>query len=117
MINPIDLKNNLRQFIGTQQYHKLSLIPLLATDGVSYFAKTAQAFWLVDFVAAMTYSKLKNEVFIVVKAISKDEKVDITFDDGNNNILHQEHIEYTDLPEGEWKFYVTDNVMMIPSEY
>ena len=117
MINPIDLKNNLRQFIGTQQYHKLSLIPLLATDGVSYFVKTAQAFWLVDFVAAMTYSKLKNEEFIVVKVKSENEEVDIIFNNGNKTVLHKEHINYSDLPEGDWKFYVTDNVMMLPSEY
>jgi hypothetical protein len=38
-------------------------------------------------------------------------------DDGNDNLLFEKSIEYTDFPEPGIKLYYTDNVIMLPSEY
>ena len=120
-MNITDFKASLAQFIGTMYYHKLSLFPVLATDGVRYFCEKASAFWLFDDMSAVTVTKAKNEEFIVAVATSKDNECDVVYDDGNENKIYEQHYDYTDLPEGEWKFYIsnypTQKVIMLPSEY
>lgn len=113
-------KTNLAEYIGTMQYHKLSLMPVYATDGVEYFCRNANAFWLFDDMAAVAITN-PNEEFIVALAKSKDEKCDVIYDDGNGNKIYEQHYTYTDLPEGDWKFYIsnypTEKIIMLPSEY
>lgn len=117
-INLFKLK--LQEFTGTMLYHKISVFPLLATDGVAYFCENASAYWLFDDMALFTLTQ-KNQEFIVVNAVSKNKKCDVFFDDGNNNKLGKKHYKYTDLPEGNWKFYIsnypTEKIIMLPSEY
>ena len=112
-----EFKNDLAQFTGTFQYHKLTLLPLLATDGVEYFADKAEAFWLINDIATITCLKLKNEPFIVVKAKSENNKAVVEYEDGDYNPLFKQKYDYTDLIPGEWKFFVYNNVIMLPSEY
>jgi hypothetical protein len=115
-MNSEQLKENLQQFIGTEHYYKLGLYRTLATDGVFYFCKTAEAFWLFDEIAHFVTYKTK-EPFVTVIAESDGRKGRITFEDGNYNKIGSKELDYTDLPEGEWKFFVTDNVVMLPNEY
>ena len=116
-MNKNEFKNNLEQFTGTQYYHKLTIYPLLATDGVKYFADKAKAYWLINDISAVMLYRLKEQPFVVVKAISKNKQANVIYEDGNYNKLHSEFYEFTDLFEGEWKFFITDNVIMLPSEY
>ncbi|WP_367647233.1 DUF6876 family protein [Achromobacter animicus] len=45
-------------------------------------------------------------------------KATITVDDGRGNPpVYLRRIEFTDCPEGEWKFYFTNRTIMLPSEY
>lgn len=111
------LKQELEQFTGTEKYHKLTIFNLLATDGVAFFVDKAEAFWLIDDIACIKDLNLKNENFIVVKAISKNNIGNVIYEDGNYNKLHEMKYDYTDLPEGEWKFFIQNNVIMLPSEY
>ena len=121
-MNANQLKLDLEQFYGTENYWRLNpFTDMCATDGTKYFCEKAQAFWLFDEIA-LTVPKIKNEHFIVVK-IKADTKENnygtaiINYEDGNYNQITSKYIEYTDLPHGEWKFYVIDNVVMLPSEY
>lgn len=119
MENNIELLKELEQFIGTEQYHRLTLFPLLATDGVAYLAEKAKAFWLIDKIASMIYTI--DEHFMVAKVQSYNTKngyiCKIIIEDGNYNELNASIIDYTDLPTGDYKFFITDNVIMLPSEY
>ena len=36
---------------------------------------------------------------------------------GNRKQVLTRKIPFTDLSEGTWNFYLTDNVLMLPSEY
>ena len=38
-------------------------------------------------------------------------------DDGNDNIVYTQRIEYTDFPLDEIKLYFVNNVIHLPSEY
>ena len=44
-------------------------------------------------------------------------KADIRVSDGNDAVLFKRHIHFTDAPAGTWRFYLTDNVVLLPSEY
>lgn len=115
-MNSEQLKETLQQFIGTEYYHRLGLYKTLATDGVFYFCETAEAFWLFDEIAQFVTYKTK-EPFVTVIAESDGRKGRITFEDGNYNKIGSKELDYTDLPKGKWKFFVVDNVVMLPSEY
>lgn len=120
METPNKLKRDLEQFTGTFAYHKLSFLPIYATDGVTYFCTRAKAMWLFDDMSFIALTN-KQEEFIVTFISVKDNECDITYTDGNNNLIHKQHYPYTDLPAGDWKFYISNNpeqrVIMLPSEY
>ena len=113
----MSFKDELSQFTGTLAYHRVSYYPIKATDGILFFAEKAGAFWLMDEIGHAVTRPLKNEPFICVKVKSKDGKADIRFEDGDYKHLLTKHIPFTDLEEGEYKFFYTDNVLMLPSEY
>ena len=54
---------------------------------------------------------------ICMNGASNPRKVASALVDGNGNDLFTKSIDYTDCPEGEWKFFFTGNVLMLPSEY
>jgi len=117
-----ELLINLHQFIGTENYHRTN--PLFApdmvhTDGVQYFADNAHAYWFIDLIAINVKQRpaLKKEPFLVICLSVLKDKATITFEDGDCNTLCVEKIDYTDCPTGLWKFYLADNVLMLPSEY
>lgn len=114
------LKDDLEQFTGTTEYHKLSIFPVLATDGTAYFCEKAEAYWLFDKMAAITMQH-PEQAFIVCEVNSKDNKCTIKFQDGNYNYFCEKKIPYTDLPEGEWDFFISNlpnqKVILLPSEY
>ncbi len=62
-----------------------------------------------------------NEEFITVVVKVKENTCDVVYDDGNRNLIYKQHYIYTDLPDGVWKFYIsnypTEKVIMLPSEY
>jgi len=110
---------NLSQFYGTENYYKTFLFnPYLKhTDGVQYFAENAGAFWFLDIIATQIYQKTKNEHFIVITLKVNDGKAKIVADDGNDKRIFQKNVSYTDCPDGEYRFYLADNVLMLTSEY
>lgn len=113
------LKENLAQFYGSENHFTNPLVKFNYTDGVKYFAENAGAYWLLQEINSLYIKLLKinKTEFLDIKVFSKENKADIIIDDGNDNILIKKHIGFTDLPEGEWKFFLYDNVLMLPGEY
>ena len=114
-----ELKANLEQFYGTENYYANWLLKYRYTDGVHYFIKQTDAFWFLEEINII-YVQLQNQgkaEFLSIKAISNGKKADIIVSDGNNNLLKKKHISLTDLPEGEWKFFLTNNILLLPTEY
>lgn len=108
-------KQDLEQFIGTEAYHRLSIFPMLATDGVRYFCEKAEAFWLFDEMCAFTIDN-RTQPFIVAEVVGKDGKAVVTYLDGNCTELATKKYTHSDLL-GEYKFYINNGVIMLPSEY
>jgi len=114
-----ELQSIMAQSTGTQAYHKMSLTPVKCTDGVRDVVVKAEAFWLVDAIGSYQgEEKVKKEEFQTWKLEVKNETATLSMTDGNTDKkIVEQYIDYTDFPEGEWKFYLTDGVLMVPSEY
>ena len=113
-------KIDLSHFTGTEQYwrtNKLFAPDMVHTDGVQYFADHAHAYWFLDIVATEYFPLLKKEPFLSIQLAVEDGIADICVEDGDCEVLKQKHIEFTDCPDGLYKFFFTDNVLMLTSEY
>ena len=114
---------DLSQFCGTEQYHKTFLFNpnLKHTDGVQYFAETAGCYWFLDIVATEIYALTKQEPFISIKLIvgSNESNTDavIVATNGDENVIFRKLIPYTDCPVEVYEFFMTDDVLMLTSEY
>jgi len=112
------LQQDLKQFTGSERLYITNRFEFMRiTDGVKYFADKGGAYWAVTDILATAI--MLREQFLVAKVVSKDNKAVITYEDGDCNKIQHATQEYgwTDLPEGEYKFYVIDGVMLLPSEY
>ncbi|MBW3011393.1 hypothetical protein KY326_04195 [Candidatus Woesearchaeota archaeon] len=113
----------LTGFTGTEKYHRLTIGPLLGTDGVAYLAQKANCFWLIDAIASYQ-EELSEEGFQVWFLRKTGSKAVLTchsdYDSKNPDkypALVTQNIEYTDFPLDEIKLYVQNGVVMLPSEY
>lgn len=114
-MTPGELKGALMQFTGTEQWWRHTPFNLVYTDGVKYFAEKAGAFWFLDIVA--TEIEPMRLDFGVVKLVSNNSTGSIVLEDGNDHIVWEKKIEFTDAPEGVWRFFLCNNIIMVPSEY
>jgi len=126
------LQSNLSGFTGTEDYHAFSALcpKVVLTDGAYYLAETAGAFWLMDIIGSVYTAhperkKFWDEGFAVWTLKVENKKGVVTADDGNDNIVYSQEIEFTDFPLSEMKLFVeigeTINegevmVVMLPSE-
>ena len=110
---------DLSQFYGTTQYWKTNIFApqLVHTDGVQYFADEGGCYWFLDIVASEYFPLSKNEDLICIDLLVKDGKADITVEDGDCKVMKKKHIAMTDCPDGLYKFFLTNNVLMLTSEY
>lgn len=115
------LDSHLFQFSGTENWHRHWLAKaMLYTDGVKSFAEHGGqegAYWFLDVVATEFFPLLRKEAFLHIVLSVKDRKAAIRVDDGNDHVLREKPIEFTDMQEGDWRFYLTDSVLLLPGEY
>ena len=109
----------LNQFTGTEQYYKSNMfVPkMVHTDGVEYFCEKASAYWFLDIVATEIFGLQEVDYFLSITLAVQDGKATITVEDGDCEVLFEKNIEFTDCPEGSYEFFLTDNVLMLTSEY
>jgi hypothetical protein len=114
-----ETKLDLSQFTGTEAYHRTFMFNpnLVHTDGVQYFAETAGCFWFLDIVATEYHPLTKDEPFLSIQLAVEGGIADICVEDGDCKVIKQKHIAHTDCPDGMYRFFLTDNVLMLTSEY
>jgi hypothetical protein len=115
----MNLSENLSQFRGTENYYKTFLFnpKLKHTDGVQYFANTAGAFWFLDIVSTEIYKLTSQHDFIAITLDVDNGKAKITATDGDDHRIFQKNVSYTDCPNGSYSFWISGDVLMLPSEY
>ncbi|MCD7740505.1 MAG: hypothetical protein LUH11_04065 [Candidatus Gastranaerophilales bacterium] len=116
-----EFRISLLQFIGTTHYYKLKAFPIYATAGVEYFCRILSAYWLFDDMCEIAITNPNEEFIVVVATVKDDNTCDVVYDNGNGDLICKQHYIYTNLPEGSWKFYISnypnEKVVMLPSEY
>ena len=110
------LQAELQQYYGTEKYYRLNFTPIVATDGVKAFADKGGAYWAVDEMCVRAV-QLRQPFLAVTITSKKNSKAIITYEDGNGNQLKQDKVPWTDLEAGTYEFFITDNVIMLTSEY
>ena len=115
--DPELIRASLAQYCGTEQYYRA--LSLVYTDGVKAMAELCGAHWLIDLIASWQVEKhVRTKPFQVWELIVRENRGSLTMrEDAGEPILVHQHIEYTDCPLGEIKFYVASGVLMLPSEY
>ena len=116
-----ELKNNLEQFIGSEQFFKVSLAPVIATEGVKYFADTCECYWLLDLIILGLFRlhqqlgylfididvNKRGTVHIVAR---QDEGMPIVFEKKQRDLCKR-------IPVGSYKIWLMNNTLLLPSEY
>ncbi len=120
-LNAQQLMSELAQFTGTNGYHRM-YANFYLTDGAKYLAEKAEYFWLFDLYWSHIMSIIPSEnEFTVLKLTVIDGKASAVIDDGNDNAIAGQEIEYTDFPLPSITLYCSwfgDGwVAMLPSEY
>lgn len=112
--------SDLAHFWGSETlYH----MPLFAgwryTEGVKFLNHNGCGWLVTDILAVLKLqAKVKREEFVSIKlVVSADKTAVVTYDDGNGVVLYQQKYEMTDCPVSEIKFFATDGVLMLASEY
>jgi hypothetical protein len=112
---------NLEQFTGTEQYYKH--VGILYTDGVKHLAEEAGAYWLIDAIASWQISpKVKRDSMLQQiqfwkLRVKPDNSAVLTCERDEDDIVLTQEIPYTDFPLESVTLYLTNRVLMLPSEY
>jgi len=114
-------KSDLAQFTGSETWYRHGINRnVLYTDAAQHVAEHGGAYWLLDEIAIIQpYDKaVAAEEFQVWKlTVQPDRSATLTCDDGNGKIVFTKDIEYTDFSLDETIFYLTDNTILLPTEY
>lgn len=110
---------------GVNQFYQHPLFRFfIYSDGVRECA-LAGCYWLLDQIAPQSkelFAKHQGENLLSVTVVSKDRKATITYSGSGDVPLDTKEIDFTDLTEGTWIFYVADDgdkyiTMILPKEY
>ncbi len=120
-MNAAELEQSLAQFTGTTQYTQFHSDAWL-TDGALWLADNAHCYWLLDvFYSYLFLLNGDEENFTTLKLTKSGRSAMVAIDDGNDNLIASQLIEYTDFPLEEITLYaVWENahwVIMLASEY
>ena len=115
-----ELQNNLSQYTGTENYYRV-MPRLVITDGVRYLANQANSYWLVSLIYSHLTTQPICSEFVVARLTVIGKTADLVIDDGNDQIIAKQAIEYTDFPLDEMCIYCCYQektwVLLLPSEY
>ena len=119
------IKSELAQFTGTEEYHRFSPLfrNVLLTDGALYLAEECGAYWFMDVIASHLPSVTEDHFAVAILTKTEGDKAFFTLQDDvpfKAMFAHQS-IEFTDFPLDEIKLYVIRDgghwVILLPSEY
>jgi len=112
---------DLRQFTGTENWHRHGINrAVLFSDGAKYVADQGGAYWLLDIIAIAQqhYREVSAEGFQVWKLLRRaDHSATVLCEDGNDNIVYSQPIQFTDFPLEKITLFFANNVIHLPSEY
>jgi len=105
---------------GTEAYHKFSSranFPVV-TDGVIAIAEAAECYWLLDIIGSNQTNKLLDPNFQVWKlVVNQDNGTAVVSGYNDATLIVTQNIPFTDFPLDEFKLFLMDGVILLPSEH
>lgn len=123
MMTVQEIQNGLSQCYGSDILTRHWTGKIVATEGVMWLAQSADAFWLFDLVASYQGNAKALEqcdgfqIWKLTVDLEKKTAVATCHADKGTPPLVRQEIEFTDFPLPEIKLYLSDNILMLPSEY
>jgi hypothetical protein len=132
MLTAEQLKTELSQFNGTENYYKHSL-GFSYTDGINFLAENAECYWLLDAIGSYQHKLRLNpmlrdfQLWLLVvgdshefiKPETESMAVLTCWEDtpvlGVKPAVSQQ-IPFTDFPMSEIKIYLENKVLLLPDE-
>jgi hypothetical protein len=115
-----ELQSALSHFSGTEKYHRV-LPRLVITDGVEYLASKANSYWLVTAIYSHLVTQAINSEFVVARLVVSGKTANLVLDDGNDQVICEQYIEYTDFPLDQVTIYCSYQsrywVLLLASEH
>ena len=111
--------HTLAHYIGTTCYYRHPLSSKIKLTEGAYHCTMNGLSWFFDIVATEYFKNSKDHPFQTweLKVDQKTSKANIICTDGNGSLLRSKNIDFTDYPYPEFKVWVSDAVIMLPSEY
>ncbi|MCG8349253.1 MAG: hypothetical protein MI924_15910 [Chloroflexales bacterium] len=115
-------QEDLGQFVGTGQWYKHPLTPILYTDGVKHVANAGGAHWLINEIAfaqldMKNRAVIKESFQVWTLQVHTNQSATLTCANRDGTPLWSKPIAYTGFPLETITFYLTDTIIMLPSEY
>ena len=113
------LRAGLAMHTGSEHIYRHWTGTLRFTDGVKYLGDEAGAYWLIDNIAwASMTAKLADQDFVFWKLqVHADRTATLSAEDGDDRVLLSQPVPWTDFPLEEVRLLVTNNTLLLPSEY
>lgn len=109
---------------GANDMTRHSLVrSFIFSDGVMDLCDAGGCYWLLDILATELPQVLraKREHMGVIECAVADNKAALRMTGGGDAVLWTRKIGYTDMPPGDWTFYLTDDgdtrTLILPTEY
>lgn len=120
-----EIRERLEYFNGTEMVYMIPLIRTRFTDGLKYLVQVADCFWLVMDTSVTAKSLMDYIRFITIdyKRLSSEEQeakgweAEITYSDGNDNILEKHGYRMTDFPLDKLRLFFVNDTLMLSGEY
>jgi len=120
VMNTHELENNLSRFTGSENYYRV-MPRLVITDGVQYLVNQANSYWLVSAIYSHLMSNAIYSDFVVARLTVSEKTADLVLDDGNDQVIARQAIEYTGTPLDEVTIYCSYQsrywVVSLPTEH
>ena len=109
----------LRNHTGSLERYRHWTRRFIYTPGVRDLAELCGAYWLLDLIASHQIDpKVRQEPFQVwTLKVAAGHTATATAEDGDGRVVATQDIEFTDFPLPEISLYLTDGVLLLPSEY
>ena len=116
-----DFTNNLEQHIGSMEFYRLGLMPIVATEGIKYFADTCECYWLLDLITINLYRLHQQLGYLFIDIeVNKRHTVTITArqDSGMPIVFQKKQRDLCGIiPVGSYRMWLMNNTLLLPSEY
>ncbi len=116
-LNPIELRENLARFSGTEHIYRECIGDFLYTDGIKYMAEQCGAYWLLTDAGTRSKALMERSPFVKIVITCDEERAMVEYTDGNGGTLHENHYLCPNFPLQVLTMYFMDNTLLLPGEY